>query len=89
MTRERVYVHFEARRVQCSCGCHRTERLPWVSQRSRLTNLMIANIQSLLQLRVSISDVAAHYRLGWDTCFATLRIQPEPSIRNQPVPSRK
>jgi transposase len=70
MTRERVYVHFEARRVQCSCGCHRTERLPWVSQRSRLTNLMIANIQSLLQLRVSISDVAAHYRLGWDTVKA-------------------
>ncbi|WP_422732585.1 transposase family protein [Mesosutterella faecium] len=41
MTRERVYVYFEARRVQCSCGCHKTERPPWVSQRSRLTNLMM------------------------------------------------
>ena len=70
LARERVYVHFEARRVRCSCGCHRTERLSWVSLHARVTNLMIANIQSLLQLRVSISDVAAHYRLGWDTVKA-------------------
>lgn len=70
LARERVYVHFEARRVRCSCGCHRTERLSWVSLHARVTNLMIANIQSLLQLRVSISDVAAYYRLGWDTVKA-------------------
>ena len=56
--------------MQLRLRCHRTESLSWVSLRARVTNLMIANIQSLLRLRVSISDVAAHYRLGWDTVKA-------------------
>lgn len=67
LANEPVYVHFKARRVRCSCGCHKTEALSWVSPRARLTNLLVASIQSLLRFRISVRDVACYFRLAWDT----------------------
>lgn len=71
---EPVCVHFEARRVHCNCGRHKMESLFWVSPRARKTNLMVANIQSLLRLCVSISEVPAHCRLGGETVKACDRV---------------
>ena len=55
------------RRLRCRCKCTATEPMPsWILPKHRITVRLAAFAQHLLNLRVSISDVAALTGIDWD-----------------------
>lgn len=61
------FVRFHVRRVRCECGCKKCEVISWVQPRARLTNELIAAIQSMLRCQLPASDIAEMFNLSWDT----------------------
>lgn len=60
-------LHVAVRRVRCKCGCCQTEELPWVRPKKRMTKRLEAAVQALLRWKISVSEVAQHYELDWES----------------------
>lgn len=64
----RVFIDMPIRRVRCEqCGCRAMEAIPWVEKLSRLTNKLVAAVQSTLRGGATISAVAKQFHLDWST----------------------
>lgn len=65
----KTHLFVEIRRVNCpACGT-RTEKVPWLSTHSRLTDRMRSYVESLCQI-LPISHIARHLSLHWTTVKA-------------------
>jgi len=64
---EEVYVHFPVRRVRCHCGCHKTEVIDWVEPRARITNALVALIQTRMRNACSVISIGRDLNLSWNT----------------------
>ena len=62
----KLFLHTKLRRVRCSCGCRRQEKVDWLSRRLRITNRMVAHVQSLLASGMTVSAVSKQLEMDWD-----------------------
>ena len=82
-----VFVHVPVRRVRCRCGCRRTELIPWLAGRERMTYRMIALVQRRLRSDISTLAVCRELGIGWDVARRLDREQLEP-LFGEVIPKR-